>query len=159
MSMAALAALLLLAESGAAVPPPPNASEAGSIPAPAYGPAITLDGAMRLLAAARAEAVRLGYPGCTIAVTGPDGSLIAFARMDDTSFVSIQFAIAKARTAAISRRPTGPAPDGTMTVPTPDLIALPGGFPIIARGRTIGGIGISGTGGDVAIALAAMKAL
>jgi uncharacterized protein GlcG (DUF336 family) len=159
MHMAALAALLLLVQGVTAVPPPLNASEAAAIPAPAYGPAITLDGATRLVAAARREALRLGFSGCTIAITGPDGSLIAFARMDDTSFVSIQFAIAKARTAAISRRPTGPAPDGTMAVPMPDLIALPGGFPIIADGRTIGGIGISGTSGDVTIALAAMRAL
>lgn len=135
-------------------------AEAGVIPAPSYGPAVSLDVARRLADTARAKAHELGFAGCTIAITAPDGSLILFEKMDETTYVSIQFAIAKARTAAISRRPTGPAPDGTMTVPMPDLIALPGGLPIIAGGHTIGGIGISGTpGGDVAIAKAALAVL
>jgi len=147
---------------GAQMPAPAGIDhhEAGVIPAPAYGPAIPLDTARRMADAARAKALAMGFDGCSIAIAAPDGSLVLFEKMDGTTYVSIQFAIAKARTAAISRRATGPSPDGSMTVPMPDLIALPGGFPIIAGGRTVGAIGISGTpGGDVAIAQAALASL
>jgi glc operon protein GlcG len=160
----ALAALLLLAGAHAPAGAAPTSAidqrEAGVIPAPPYGTAITLTLAEVMAKAAREETTRLGFPGSTIAIVAPDGSLVLFQKMDGTTYVSIQFALAKARTAAISRRPTGPAPDGSMTVPMPDLIALPGGMPIVVNGRTIGGIGISGTeGGDVAIAKAALAAI
>ncbi|MDE2301373.1 MAG: heme-binding protein [Sphingomonadales bacterium] len=153
-------AALAIASPATAGPAPIDAAEAHAIPAPPYGAAIGLDAARRMADAARARAVAMGFPACTIAIAGPDGSLILFEKMDGETFVSVEFAIAKARTAAISRRATGPAPGGAMTAPLPDLIALPGGLPIIAGGHTLGGIGISGTdGGDVAIAEAALAAL
>jgi glc operon protein GlcG len=160
-----IAALVLVSTSAGALALPPalpttDPHERGVIPAPTYGAPISLDSAQRIVEAARAKALTMGFPGCTIAIAAPDGSLVLFEKMDGTTYVSIQFAIAKARTAAISRRPTGPAPDGTMTVPSPDLIALPGGLPILSGGHTIGAIGVSGTeGGDLAIAQAGLAAL
>jgi uncharacterized protein GlcG (DUF336 family) len=135
------------------------ASERNAIQAPDYGPAVSLDQARMIAGAARAAAVKFGFRACTIAITDPSGSLILFEKMDGTTYVSVQFAIAKARTAAISRRATGPGPGGG-PAPMADLIALPGGFPIIVDGKTIGGIGISGTnGGDIAIAEAALAVI
>jgi glc operon protein GlcG len=157
---AALLAMGTQSVTALAAPPEIDRREAGAIPAPAYGTAISLEQAEKMVTAARKEALRLGFAGCTIAIAAPDGSLVLFVKMDGTTYVSVQFAIAKARSAAISRRPTGPGPDGSMMAPMPDLISLPGGFPVIHGGKTIGGIGISGTeGGDVAIAKAAMAAI
>ncbi|MBU6207328.1 MAG: heme-binding protein [Alphaproteobacteria bacterium] len=136
------------------------AADKGVIQAPIYGMPVSLDAARKMAEAARAKATSMGVPGFSIAIVSPDGSLVLFERSDATTYVSIEFAMSKARTAAIARRATGPAPDGSMTTPAPDLIALPGGFPIIAGGRTIGGIGVSGTeGADVAIAKAALAAV
>jgi glc operon protein GlcG len=147
----------LVAQAAGAAEPVLIASEKAAIQAPDYGPALGLDTARAIADAARAAAVKLGFPGCTIAITGPDGSLILFEKMDGTTYVSVQFAIAKARTAAISRRATAFGPGRSLAGPTPDLIMLPGGFPIIAGGKTVGGIGISGTNcGDIAIAEAAL---
>jgi glc operon protein GlcG len=138
------------AEPPAAAPPEP---------APVYGPNITLAQAKRLLAAAEAQAVKMHADGAVFAIVQPSGALVLFEKMDDSTYVSIEFAQAKARTAAITRRATGGGPGGA--TPAPDLIGLPGGLPIVVQGRTIGAIGVSGAehGGDTVIAQAAIHAL
>jgi glc operon protein GlcG len=134
------------AEPPAATPPQP---------APVYGSNITLAQAKKVLAAAEAQAAKVHAEGAVFAIVQPSGALVLFEKMDDSTYVSIEFAQAKARTAAIARRATGGS------APMPDLIALPGGLPIIVNGRTIGAIGVSGVegGGDTAIAQAAIRAL
>ena len=153
----------IAASAGLAAPPSGpeiDPREANNIPAPQYGMPISSDLAETALAAAKTKAEALGFHSFTIAITEPDGSLVLFEKVNGATYVSVQFAMAKARTASISRRPTGPGPGGSMMAPTPDLIALPGGFPIIVGDKTVGGIGISGTeGGDVAIAKAALAAI
>ena len=144
---------------GAAQTPvaPLIASEKNAVQAPEYGAPIRLQMAMDMAEAARKEGARPNVPGFTLAITDPSGSLILFVKQDGTTYVSTEFAIAKARTAAISRRATGPGLGGG-PAPMSDLISLPGGFPIIVGGKTIGGIGISGTNGaDIAIAQAALN--
>jgi glc operon protein GlcG len=153
----AVALLLVAAFSGARIqaaePPaaPPD-------PAPVYGSNITLAQAKRVLAAAEAQAAKMHAGGAVFAIVQPGGTLVLFEKMDDSSYVSIEFAQAKARTAAITRRATGGGPGGAP--PMPDLIGLPGGLPIVVKGRTIGAIGVSGVeGGDAAVAQAAIHAL
>ncbi|MCC6620718.1 MAG: heme-binding protein [Deltaproteobacteria bacterium] len=124
--------------------PPPNPQVAL-----AYGPALTLDDALRAIDAARAEASARGWP-MAIAVVDPAGDLIALARMDDTQLGSIDVAIHKARTAARFRRPTtafeaavaqGGAGLRTLTM---DVSAIEGGLPCVRADRVVGAIGVSG---------------
>jgi glc operon protein GlcG len=142
-----------------ASPQPATAPAPGRQMAPAYGPPITLAQAKRLLAAAEAQAAKMHAEGAVFAIVQPSGALVLFEKMDASTYVSIEFAQAKARTAAITRRATGGGPGGPP--PTPDLIGLPGGLPIVVSGRTIGAIGVSGVegGGDTAIGQAALQAL
>lgn len=154
----AIALTLIAASSGAttqAAEPAPAPPES----APVYGPNITLAQAKRVLAAAEVQAAKMHADGAVFAIVQPSGTLVLFEKMDDSSYVSIEFAQAKARTAAITRRATGGGPGGAP--PTPDLIGLPGGLPIVVKGRTIGAIGVSGVegGGDTAIAQAAVRSL
>ena len=69
--------------------------------------------------------------------------------MDGGFFLS---AIGKARTAATLRRPTRVLFEVANKMPAyatlPALYALPGGLPIMADGRVIGAVGVSGVTGD-----------
>ena len=70
-----------------------------------YGIPVSFPQARTALQAAEAEAARRGWPEA-IAVTGPDGRLVAFAKMDDMQNASLDIAIRKASTAARFRRDT-----------------------------------------------------
>jgi glc operon protein GlcG len=132
-------------------------------PSPPYGPPLTLAQAEKVLAAAKSEAHRLKASAVVIAVVGPYGELVAFAKMDDATIHSIAYAQQKAQSAARLRRVTNtPPPDMAAALTSmPDFTAMPGGVPIVEAGKTIGGVGISGAenGGDLIIAKAASKAL
>lgn len=126
---------------------------------------LTLDGALKLLEAARAKADAMGVPEC-IAIVDSGGHMLAFARMDGGKFMSNDSATRKAMTAAVTGRPTGgvqPAEAAAHLAFATDgrRINLPGGLPIIIDGHVVGGIGIgSGTGEeDVEVAKAALAAL
>jgi glc operon protein GlcG len=125
---------------------------------------LTHDGALRLLAAAIAKAQSMGVPQC-IAVVDDGGHMMAFVRMDGAKFMSAASALAKARTAASNRQPTGGAhaeielklaiaTDGGFT-------NLKGGLPVIVNGHCIGAIGVgSGTGDqDAEVGRAALAAI
>ena len=151
-----LASCLLASTAVAAQPPPAKA-------APPYGRPITLAQAKTIAHAAARAARRAGATGDVIAIVQPDGSLVYFEKFDRATYASIEFAQAKARTAAVLRMPSGPGPNGGAP-PLPDLIGLPGGLPIVIHGRTIGAIGVSGTEGvpgwnDVKIAEAGLAAV
>ncbi|KGE07025.1 MULTISPECIES: GlcG/HbpS family heme-binding protein [Burkholderia] len=154
---------VVLAASGAAQAQTPAAQpasqpSAGGLPARSpfdvpYGMPIALADASRALDAARAEAARHGWPEA-IAVTDPSGSLVAFAKMDDTQNASPEIALRKASTAARFRRDTrtfynayegGHLYSSTLD---PSLAASPGGYPLLIGGRIVGAIGCSGGSGD-----------
>ena len=67
---------------------------------------LTLEGAKKVIAAARAEASRLKAPGGSIAVVDDGGNLLALERLDQTFAASANIAIGKARTAALFKKPT-----------------------------------------------------
>jgi glc operon protein GlcG len=84
-----------------------------------------------------------------IAVVDDAGYLLVLERLDDTQVASVDVGIAKARTAAIFRRPSKVFEDQirdgrvaalALTGATP----LQGGIPIIVNGKVIGAIGVSG---------------
>jgi glc operon protein GlcG len=74
-----------------------------------YGAPIDLDAAQKVIMAAVAEAKKHNWKEA-IAVVGPSGQLVAHATMDNTQYGSIEIAQAKARTAALFRRPTSCLP-------------------------------------------------
>jgi glc operon protein GlcG len=159
-----LALMLTAAAESRAEAPAPTVNPA-SVPgmteaAPPYGMPINLAQADKVLAAAQAEAARLGSHINAIAVVDTHGELVVFARMDDATIHSIAFAQQKARSAARSRRASATPPPEMAAALTsmPDFVALPGGVPIVLNGKTIGAIGVSG-GNDLAIALAGVNAI
>jgi uncharacterized protein GlcG (DUF336 family) len=118
-----------------------------------YGMPIGLDAAKRLIAIAEAEAKRHDWKEI-IAVVDTHGDLVAFERMDGAQYGSIPIAQNKARTAARYRRETrffynqfesGHTYLGTLD---PQLVASPGGFPLLDGGKLVGAIGCSGGSGE-----------
>jgi glc operon protein GlcG len=118
-----------------------------------YGMPISLDAARKLLAVAEGDAKRRGWP-MAVAVVDTHGELVAFARMDGTELDATTISQRKARIAARLRRETriffnlyegGHTSTGTLDA---DVVASPGGFPLVEGGKVIGAIGCSGGTGD-----------
>jgi glc operon protein GlcG len=116
-----------------------------------YGTPIGLDQAQKAIAAAEAEAKKHNWK-MAITVVDPAGNLVAHATMDGTQYASIPIAQAKARTAALFRRPSGAfqtsvnsgSPSGLSLLAMTGAVASEGGFPIVVDGKLIGAIGASG---------------
>lgn len=127
-----------------------GAATVASAQVPSYGPSVTLDQAKRAIAAGQAEARKNGWP-VAIAVFDTAGQLVAFEKMDDTQTASIDVAQDKGRSAVIFRRPTKVFEDlvagggaGTRILGLRGASPIEGGMPIMAGGKVIGGIGVSG---------------
>ena len=117
---------------------------------PSYGPAITLEQAKKVAAAAEAEA-RKNRWNVVIAIVDTGGNLVLLHRLDDTQIASVQIAQKKAWTAAAFRRPTKTFEDGVASggaglrvLGIEQIIPAEGGLPLIADRKVIGAIGISG---------------
>lgn len=131
-----------------------------------YGPPITLDQAHAVIQTAVEEAKKRGWE-MNVAVTGPSGDLIAFARMDGAALASISIAQHKARVAARYRRPTHVFEDNVQKngynyqLSLDDIIASRGGIPLVLDGKLVGAVGCSGGTGsqDEAVCTAAAGAL
>jgi uncharacterized protein GlcG (DUF336 family) len=137
--MTALAAALLLSPLGAAAQAPPS-----------YGTPIGHDAAMKALAAAEAEAKKNNW-FMVIVVVDSGSRLVAFSRMDGAQLGSIDIAMGKAMTANNLRRPTkdlqelvGQGGPNLRLLAAPGITPLEGGVPIVADGKIIGAIGVSG---------------
>jgi glc operon protein GlcG len=134
---------------------------------PSYGPAITLEQARKVSAAAQAEALRQGW--CmVVAMMDAGGHLVLLERMDNAQFGSVQVAQDKARSAVAFRRPTKAFHDmvaaggeGLRMLVMSGAVPIDGGLPIISGGVVIGGIGISGgtSAQDGQVAAAGLAAL
>jgi uncharacterized protein GlcG (DUF336 family) len=119
-----------------------------------YGESIKLDQAKKVAEAALAESTKRGWAMC-VAVVGPTGDLIYFAKMDDCQYASISIAQHKARASAKYRRPTvvferlmGKGDFFSYLATLDDVIGSRGGNPIIVGGKIIGAIGVSGGTGS-----------
>ncbi|MBS0296764.1 MAG: heme-binding protein [Proteobacteria bacterium] len=155
----------LFAPLAASAQPAAPAPAAVPAPPPAYGPAVTLDQAKRIVAAAEAEARKHGY-AMAFAVVEPSGDLVFFEKMDNTQYGSIAIAQGKAKTAALFKRPSKAFGDAltsgrTAILSFDGVIAVEGGIPIVVDGRIIGAIGASGGSSeqDGAMAAAGLAAL
>lgn len=115
---------------------------------PAYGPAIPLESARKVAAAALAEAQKNGWT-MAVAITNTSGDLVFFEKMDDTQSASGQIAIEKSRSASMFKRPTKVFGDmlaagNTYVLGLANANPVEGGLPLIANGKVIGAIGASG---------------
>jgi glc operon protein GlcG len=135
---------------------------AATAPAPGYGAPVTLERAKRLVAAAEAEARKHDFL-MAFAIVEPSGALVAFERMDGVQYGSLEVAQAKARAAALYRRPSKAWADAIAAgkpgvVTFPNVVAAEGGIPIVVDGKIIGAIGVSGgtSEQDGAVAMAAL---
>src|SRR6266478_4354879 len=113
-----------------------------------YGTPISLDRAEAAVSAAVAESKKRGWK-LNFAVVDTGGNLVAFARMDGAQIASIAISEHKARAAATFRRETkafeGGIQGGNTYLLTIDgIIASRGGIPLVADGKLIGAIGVSG---------------
>jgi uncharacterized protein GlcG (DUF336 family) len=137
---------------------PPSRAQAPAAPPEAmpfdiaYGTPINLDTAQKAIIAAENEAKKHNWK-MAIAVVDPSGNLIAEATMDSTQYASIAIAQAKARTAALFRRPSkvfqdamnkGTAPSIGTLLALSGGVASEGGWPIVVDGKLVGAIGASG---------------
>ena len=129
--------------------PPPSPVAAASRP-PAYGPPITLELARRVMEAAEGAARRRDWP-MVIAIVDGAGYLVMLHRLDQAQLGSVDVAQAKARTAALFRRPTKVFQDaiaeggaGMRMLSMEGVSALEGGVPLMLDGAVVGAIGVSG---------------
>ena len=127
--------------------------QAQMLPNP-YGPPITLENARKAAAAAQAEAVKNNWK-MAVAVVDPNGTLVYFEKADNTQLGSANVAIDKARSAALFKRPTKAFQDalaaggaGMRVLALQGAVPVEGGVPIIADGKIIGAIGVSGANSD-----------
>jgi glc operon protein GlcG len=112
---------------------------------------LTLDGAERVIAAAKAYAAQVKAPGGVIAVVDAGGNLMALERLDGTFAAGANISIGKARTAVLFQKPTKVFEEiinkgRTAMAALPDSFFTPlqGGIPVVLDGQIIGGVGVSG---------------
>ena len=141
-NLIALSSILLCMEMGAQMLPNP------------YGAPVSLDNARKAAAAALAEAAK-NHWNMAVAVVGPDGILVYYEKMDNTQLGSADVAVAKARSAALFKRPTKAFQDalaaggaGLRILGLPGAVPVEGGIPLVADGKIIGAIGVSGDTSD-----------
>src|SRR5438132_8689416 len=134
-------AIPVAAQQPAAPPPPPTI---------AYGSPIGLDAAKKAMAAAEAEAVKNNWP-MAIVILDSTGHIVMLHKLDNTQYGSIRVAEDKAHSALDFRRPSKAFEDlvaqggiGLRTLALHGAAPFEGGVPIVADGKIIGAVGVSG---------------
>lgn len=102
----------------------------------------------------------------SMAVVDEAGCLMTFRRLDGASVSSVQTAIDKARSAAVTRRPTKFFEDmvagGRISASMiHGVFAIEGGLPIVVEDEVVGGFGVSGLRSqlDIVLVEAGLQAL
>lgn len=118
-------------------------------PTTSYGEPLSITAAKKVMAAAEAEATTNKW-GVSIAIVDSGGNLLMLHRLDNAQLSSVRLAEAKARTAVEFRRPTKALEDAVagggvgLRVLTFGACVAEGGVPIVAGGKIVGAIGVSG---------------
>lgn len=110
--------------------------------------ALTLAIAKQVAAAAEQEAIQNNW-NLSIAIVDDGANLMYLERMDDCQLASIDVSIEKARCALLFKRPTKALEDtvsgGRLVVmKLANAVPVEGGLPLMAYGKIVGAIGISG---------------
>ena len=127
-------------------------------------PCLTSADVSKMMAACLAEAEKNKW-NVAVAILDDGGHLLAFHRMDGTGSISAEVAIGKARTSALTKRPSKFFEDrvkerpGFVTFPAGMLIQ--GGVPVMHQNECVGAIGVSGVASheDEQVAQAGVAAL
>ncbi|HEY7218649.1 MAG TPA: heme-binding protein [Candidatus Binatia bacterium] len=109
---------------------------------------LTLEAADKIAAAAEMEAKKRNAT-VVIVVVDDGGYPLVLKRLNDTQVASVDVGIGKARTAAIFRRPSRDfeqqIKNGRVaSLVLPGATPLQGGLPLVADGKVVGAIGVSG---------------
>jgi glc operon protein GlcG len=128
---------------------PGGAQAQAPAPPPPYGAPINLADAKKAADAAVAEVAKVGSAPDAIAIVDHGGFLIYFERMDNAPLGAVENAIAKARSAALFRRPTKVFEDAlaggrNAILALQGADPLEGGVPIVSGGKIVGAIGVGG---------------
>lgn len=125
------------------------ASAVAQMPNP-YGLPITLENARKAAAPALAEAAKNNW-NVAVAIVDPGGNLVYYEKMDNTQLGSANVAIDKAKTAALFKRPTkafqdalAAGGDALRILRLQGVVPVEGGIPLVADGKIVGAIGVSG---------------
>jgi len=110
--------------------------------------ALTLEAAMKIAAAAEAEAAKNNW-NVSVAIVDEGGHLVLLHKRDNTQYGSIDVSIQKAQTAAGFKRATKVFEDAiaggrTAILGIEQVLPLEGGVPLIFNGQIVGAIGVSG---------------
>ena len=125
---------------------------------------LTLADVTKILAACEAEAVTNKW-SVAVAIVDEGGHLLGFQRMDGAGPISAEVAIGKARTSALTRRPSKFFEDRVKERPAfvsfPAGVLIQGALPIMHQNECVGAVGVSGVASheDEQIALAGINAL
>ncbi|MFQ5992531.1 MAG: heme-binding protein [Nitrospiraceae bacterium] len=130
------------------------------------GPKLTTTRIQKALSAAVAKAKEIRVP-MGISVVNDQGNLVGFIKMDGTFAHTNHTSFSKAYTAASIRRATHETkipPKITAEIASVTggkFTVLPGGFPLIVKGKVVGGIGVGGGNAeeDMAVAKAGAEAV
>jgi len=113
---------------------------------------VTYAAAMEAINAGLEKAAELGMR-VAIVVTDANGGMVALARMDGASMNTYKGALGKATSSASLGRSTEDFLENRLKKDealwraissNPDSFIVPGGYPLIADGRTVGAVGVSG---------------
>jgi glc operon protein GlcG len=127
-------------------------------------PCLTSSDVLKMAAACKAEAEKQKW-NVTIAIVDDAGVPLYLERMDGATATTAEVAIGKARTSAITRRPSKFWEERVKERPGflnfPGVLQVQGGLPIMYRGECVGAIGVSGVQSheDEQIAQAGLNAL
>jgi glc operon protein GlcG len=127
-------------------------------------PCLTLTDVKTMLAACEAEAAKNKW-AVAISIVDEGGFLLGFERMDGAPTISAEVSMGKARTSALTRRPSKVFEDRVKERPAfvsfPAGVLIQGGVPIMHQNECVGAIGVSGVQSheDEQIAMAGVTAL
>jgi glc operon protein GlcG len=108
---------------------------------------LTASDVKKILAACEAEAAKNKW-AVSISIVDDGGFLLGFARLDGAAAITAEVATGKARTSAMTKRPSKFFEDRVKERPGfasfPAGILIQGGMPILFESECVGAIGVSG---------------
>jgi len=116
----------------------------------AYGLSIPVEDAKKAAALSLTEAKKNNWT-VAVAIVDPSGNLVYYEKMDNTQLGSATVSLDKARSAALFKRPTkafqdalAAGGDGLRILRLQGATPIEGGIPLVADGKIVGAIGVSG---------------
>jgi glc operon protein GlcG len=115
-----------------------------------YGLSIPVEDAKKAATLSLAEARKNNW-SVAVAIVDPSGNLVYYEKMDNTQLGSANISLDKARSAALFKRPTkafqdalAAGGDGLRVLGLQGVTPVEGGIPLVADGKIVGAIGVSG---------------